>query len=38
MANYEFATHKFGLSREEIRAALPEAFGRFGWQEPVSTE
>lgn len=37
-AEHVYSLEEFGLTREEIRAALPEAFGRFGWQEPVSTE
>ena len=29
---------EFGLTRAEIRKALPEAFERFGWDEPVPQE
>jgi hypothetical protein len=37
-AEHVYSLEEFGLTREEIRAALPEAFARFGWEEPVSTE
>jgi hypothetical protein len=37
-AEHVYGLKEFGLTREEIRAALPEAFERFAWQEPISTE
>jgi hypothetical protein len=29
-----YSLEEFGLTRAEIRSALPEAFGRFGWDPP----
>ena len=33
-----YSLEEFGLTREEIRAALPVAFGRFGWDPPPVPE
>ena len=33
-----YSLEEFGLSRAEIRAALPEAFERFGWDPPPTRE